>query len=107
MINRAIQAAIADLDDRGKEDGKARVVTIEVSMAMTQGTAYVDISAKAKLPARRSKLTEIGFMEKGGKISANFRDDNAERLDQPAAIYDAASEPEDDDEDDDGEVPND
>lgn len=107
VINRALQAAMADLDDRGKEDGKPRIVTIEVSMMVLQGTPYVDVAAKAKLPARRSKITEILLREKEGKVSCAFQDMNAERVDQASAIFDAADAVENAGDGDDGEVEND
>jgi hypothetical protein len=85
VINRAIKTAVADLDDRGKEDGKERTVTIVVTMAIAQGMFVANVAATPKLPPHRSNATELKpkYNPADGTLDLLFQDMNAENADQP------------------------
>jgi hypothetical protein len=85
IINKAIRTAVADLDDRGKEDGKERTVNITITMAIVKGMFVADVSAQPKLPAHRSNATELKarYNQAEGGLNLLFQDLNAENADQP------------------------
>lgn len=57
LIDREIQRAISDLEDRGEEDGKIRKVVIQVEMGFQGGLVITTVAAEAKLPPRRTSNT--------------------------------------------------
>lgn len=83
LIQREIDRAVADLDDRGDEDGKPRKVVIQVELTRDKDFIVATVAAEAKLPPRRTGGTSAEIRAKDGVSILNFRDDNDERVDQP------------------------
>jgi hypothetical protein len=86
IINREIQTAVRDIDDRG-HDGKPRKVVIEITMQQNKGddgriTVDLDVAAQAKVPPRRTGTTVAKPFEKDGKVALLFQEFNAENPDQ-------------------------
>jgi hypothetical protein len=83
-IDEEIRKAFADLENRGEEDGKARVVEIKLSMMKIKGGAIaLDVQAVAKIPAYRTGITvaEPGIdalAPRGRQHVIQFRSDNPE-----------------------------
>ncbi len=85
IIDRCLERAVADLDDRGDEDKKLRVVTITVSMGVVNGMKLAKVDAIFKPVPYVSSSTECTVMKKkaDGVAMLMFQDKNAERVDQP------------------------
>lgn len=82
-IDREIAAAIADMDDRG-EDGKPRVVTIQIAMCMRDnGEADVVVDVSAKLPKLRTFSTTCNLKRSGGGVDLAFQERNSSNPNQP------------------------
>lgn len=84
VINSAINAAIADLDDRG-DDCKERIVTVTVTMVKDEksGKNRVWVQARAKVPAYRTHTTEARTAHKtGGDLGLFFQSESPENVDQ-------------------------
>jgi hypothetical protein len=84
IINAAIKAAVADLDDRGG-DTKARKVNISIEMKMDKnGHIFVSTQAKTQLPPYQT----------GGTLGAMRVTKNGPQLEfQPLAPDDPSQEP--------------
>lgn len=73
IVNAAIKAAVADLDDRG-EDGKSRSVVITLEMGrLDNGLVASHVSAQVKLPARRTNSTLGMVQTRGGQSDVLFQ----------------------------------
>lgn len=84
VINSALNKAISDLDDRGDEDGKERVVIIEIRMANVKSITTVEVVAQAKLPPFRTHATACKKTHRaGGGVALTFQGFNADNPDQP------------------------
>ena len=84
-IDAAIARAVADLDDRG-DDGKPRVVTVNLILQKQRGIPSAEVTAKASLPTYRTERTACRVMQRqsrrGPEAVLNFQDlapDNAEQ----------------------------
>ena len=64
IIDAEILRAVADLDDRGDEDGKPRKVKIELTMTKSRGLLAVSVACKAELPPYQSRLTQGEVQER-------------------------------------------
>ena len=66
-IDREIARAVADLMDRGEEDGKARKVAITLEMKLSKGLIILAVAAQAKLPPLQTGGTasEVRFRRPG------------------------------------------
>lgn len=89
IINTEIKRAIADADDRGGEDGKARKVKIELSLVMSKGLLVVSVAAKAELPPYISNHTLGKVMERSTKAGGRtklllFQENSPENPEQPS-----------------------
>lgn len=86
IINAAINRAVTDLDDRGK-DGKPREVTITLTMQQSDESnlIFTKVKAKAKLPeyATASTVAELKQLAHG-EIALAF---------QPLSPHDPDQEP--------------
>ena len=91
-INNAIHRAVADLYDRGEEDGKTRKVAINLDLTIKSGIVVADVLAEAKLPPYRTNSTACVVKHIGGKPTLQFQTHNPERADQPT--FDALDESE-------------
>lgn len=73
IIDCALAEAIRDVEDRGA-DGKARKVTIEVTlMRRSDGLIETDVGAQAKLPPRRTNSTVGKPVVRGHKTELLFQ----------------------------------
>lgn len=98
LIDKEIQRAIDDLEDRWEDDRKARKVNICLELTMHESLAVAQVHVEAKLPPRKSGATVAQIKAgEGGKFNAMFQAQNATRPDQPT--FPALDE-------DGGEVPN-
>jgi hypothetical protein len=83
IINAEIQAAVADLEDRGVEDGKPRKVAIELTLTLLDnGSVAGHVGAQAKLPPRRTSGTVARLNRKDGVSRALFNCNAPEDPDQ-------------------------
>ncbi len=103
IIDRCLERAVFDLDDRGEEDKKPRIVTITVTMGVVNGMKLAKVDAVFKPVPYASNATECVVMKKkDGMPTLMFQNLNAERADQPTfKELDEVGAGED------GEVPND
>ncbi len=87
IIDKQIKLAVADLLDRGAEDGKPREVTIKLTMTVVNKMNVVEVSAGSKLPAYVSGGTQGDIRirtEKSGEQHKFFVfRENGGRPDQP------------------------
>lgn len=85
LINAEIAAAVADVTDRGEQDGKPRQVVITIEIINQKGQLIADVRAKAKCPDQRSGLTigESRMMPGGKKTGFRFQSRNPENPMQP------------------------
>lgn len=83
LIDREIQRAVADLEDRGEEDGKARKVNISLEMVVKDGLAVVQLNCESKLPSYRSNLTAGNIKVNAGKPVLYFQPYSPDNADQP------------------------
>lgn len=66
IINAAIKEAVTDLEDRGKEDKKARRIEIGIELQLTaRGEVDVSVEAHARIPKRRSASTRCAVRQDG------------------------------------------
>lgn len=84
-INRAINVAMRDLDDRGDEDGKERIVTIKLRVAKVPKKNILDakVEVNVTLPALSTGTTRAAIKSRDGNTEALFEPFNAENPDQP------------------------
>lgn len=70
-VNRELDRAVADLLDRGTEDGKTRKVVIQLELTTKEGLIVCQVQAQAKLPPLKSGATaaETGY-QKGKEVLA-------------------------------------
>lgn len=54
LIEEELRRAVADLDDRGDDERKRKVV-VQVTMFKKEGQAFVSLAAQAKLPPRQTR----------------------------------------------------
>src|SRR5262245_56810099 len=82
IVDAEIQRAVADLEDRGGEDGKARSVVVQIDLAKKEGLVVAQVSASSKLSPRRNRATasRVGF--KNGKEVLVFQDESPDNPDQ-------------------------
>lgn len=92
-INHAIKTAIADTVDRGKEDGKARKVTITLEITSNPRGDIFDlgIDVKTTLPALRTSTTQASERYVEGKSHLLFQAES-NRADQPSLPLDGNAE---------------
>lgn len=81
VINREIQKALADLEDRG-EDGAARTVDIKISLKLDGNAVKVVAEAKANLPKYRTGPTFGKLKRKGNTVGMAFVPDSPQNPDQ-------------------------
>jgi hypothetical protein len=82
IINAAINAAVADTDDRG-EDGKPRKVVITLTTEkLDNGTIAVSLEAKSQVPVYRASTTFAKPRMEGRKAILVFQQDAPENPDQ-------------------------
>ncbi len=97
LINREIDRAVADLEDRGEEDGKPRKVIIQLELETRDGLVVATAVCEAKLPPRRSGATAASMrMRQRGSEKVSelcFQDLNADNPDQPTIHDFEDSEP--------------
>ena len=68
IINRAIEEAVRDMDDRG-DDGKPRKVEILLELSrMDNGLIACHVEASPKVPRRRTAST-VGLIRRSGERS--------------------------------------
>jgi len=96
LVNSAIQSAVADLDDRGEQDGKPREVTIKLSIVNAKGLLGVTVQVATKIPEYRSGGTAAKVAVKRGKGNntvpiLQFQEFNDENPDQPTDFYDKSA----------------
>jgi hypothetical protein len=73
IINKAIDEAVADLDDRG-EDEKEREVIIKLTLKRMDGADVVaHVTAYAKLPPRRTHGTVSRVQRQGSQTTLQFQ----------------------------------
>lgn len=73
IIDRAIEEAIHDIEDRG-EDGRARKVAIELMLERREdGHIEAHVSAQSKLPPRRTAGTVCRPVQKPDGVSLFFQ----------------------------------
>lgn len=83
IIDRAIQEAVSDTDDRAADDGKPRKVTIELTLERRgDGLIEAHVAAQAKLPPRRTASTVGRPIRRDEKTRVFFQEWNAENPDQ-------------------------
>lgn len=82
MIDRALRATIADLEDRGAEDGAAREVVIRLRLAIREKRVFVVPTVTTKIPAHRANATISDLRIQAGKPVLNFQPHNAEEPEQ-------------------------
>ena len=88
-IDKALNDAITDLDDRGEEDGKPREVLIKLSMVKRpDGLVETDLQTKVTVPPRRTPATVIRPVHKDGQTKLFFEVFSPDNPDQPAFIGD-------------------
>lgn len=97
-INRAIDEAMVDIEDRGNEDEATRKVVIEIDMTMKKDQLMIGpVKAQAKLPPRQTRITvgAVRIEGTGGKRqpAAIFRNDNATNPNQPTFDYGSGEDP--------------
>ena len=84
IINSAINQAVSDLEDRGEQDKKERVVTITLRMAIMKGLTTVDVAAKVAMPEYRTQVTSCKkTIRKEGGVGLLFSGFSADNPDQP------------------------
>lgn len=66
IIDAALRDAVADLEDRGAEDGKARKVTIviELKLGERDGTVDTHVECGTTIPKRRT-ASHLGKIKQG------------------------------------------
>jgi len=85
LVDAEIEKALDDLNDRAEEDGKERVVTIQLTMGLSNGLMYVNVAAQAKVPPRKSRNTAGKVrMRAKGHHEMLFMADTPENPSQPA-----------------------
>lgn len=89
MIDRELQRAVNDLDDRGEEDEKPRKVVIEVELRHKDKLVTISAKAQAKLPPMQSGNTvaDVRLQSNNKGAALVFQTLNPERPDQ-STIYD-------------------
>lgn len=83
LIDREIARAVADLVDRGEEDGKARKVVIQLELTIKNGIVVTDVTADAKLPPKRTRSTATEARYRDSEPVLCFQTHNPDRADQP------------------------
>jgi hypothetical protein len=74
IINKAIQEAIYDLEDRAAEDRKSRKVQILLTLdLLPNGTVSAKLDAVAKLPVRQAAATFGELHGRGRDMKVVFR----------------------------------
>lgn len=83
VIDQALLDAAKDLEHRG-HDGKARTVTITITMQKKGELVLTDVQTAAKVPAFRTDVTACKLVEQGGQYRLEFQPDSADNPDQPS-----------------------
>lgn len=88
VIDAAIAAAVADLEDRGLEDGKERLVKIVIKLTkVAKDTTSIVVTADPKLPERKvaatTAVTRFSRVNDRDIVNLSFQALNPERPDQP------------------------
>jgi hypothetical protein len=78
LINRRIAEAVADLEDRGGEDGKARAVEIRLELTIVKGVVLAAVEASAKVPRFRTDSHAVEIARRDGASLLLFRDHSPE-----------------------------
>jgi hypothetical protein len=72
IINAALKAAVADLDDRG-EDGKPREVNIKLKLLKKKGNIFISAQAKTNMPAYQTDDTVGELRQTKSGIAIEFQ----------------------------------
>jgi hypothetical protein len=84
LVDKEIDVLAKDVDDRGEEDGKERLLKIEVSVVKVKGMVIVTPRVQVKLPARVANSTQAKERMKGaGQTELLFQPSNGKNPDQP------------------------
>jgi len=84
LVDKEIDAIAKDLDDRGEEDGKARLLLIQVEIIKVRGMVVLTPQVKAKIPARVCGSTSAKERMKGkGQTELLFQITNPDNAEQP------------------------
>jgi len=82
MIDREIYKAVADLYDRGNEDGKPRIVSINLEITLKGDIVLAAVRCGVKLPPMQSGNTVAEVRRRGNEDVLLFQTLNADRVDQ-------------------------
>lgn len=83
VIDAAIAKAVTDLEERGVEDEKWRVVTIEVAMKkIASDAAVIEVTANTKIPPFRTAATSAAGRFRDGKHHLQFQTMNPDNVEQ-------------------------
>lgn len=76
IINAAIKQAVMDMDDRAHEDGKPRMVMIQLTFQKDEDQVFVYVDAQAKMPPRRTPRTiaEVHVLDNGPTLQFQTMD---------------------------------
>ena len=90
IINKVLDAAVSDLDDRGGDDGKARKVVITLELwRLQEGVIAADVQAKWSGPAYATNPTQAKLRQQGkGVVGAMFQVQSPENADQEPLFED-------------------
>ncbi len=85
VVDREIATIMNDIEDRGEEDGKPRLLKIQVEFIKVNGRLVITPVVDHKLPPRvvHSTSAKIVAREKDGLFEAIFQPMNADNADQP------------------------
>jgi len=74
VIDRNLELALRDCEDRGQDDGKPRKVLIEVEFVkLNDNQVSIDVSCGMKLPAMRPKATIANLEFSAGQPRLMFQ----------------------------------
>lgn len=83
-LDQLIKIVIGDLIDRGDEDGKPRLLSIEIEFIKVKGVLVITPRAQPKLPPHVLKSTVAKERPKAdGETEVLFQPWNAENAEQP------------------------
>lgn len=90
IIDHALQAAMRDLEDRAADDGKTRVVMIQIDMfRVTEGLMGIEVSCQTKTPKYSIPATTAKLVHKAeNQIGALFQPACSDNPDQEPLPFD-------------------
>jgi hypothetical protein len=93
LVDKEIDALAKDVDDRGEEDGKARILVLNVEVIKVKGMVIITPSVKVKLPPRVSGSTAAKERMKGkGQTELLFQPANGDNPEQPTFQTDESAD---------------